>query len=294
MLRQLSLPHLKEFLLDLGHGLENKGPNDDAYVPPSALPIGSTKDQLSLAIHSTSQNLSKLKITGPGVISSDLFWPENGRPHWPSLRQIRVDFSAVAPEGEWRYELPEVSTAPSPNMWSSDESQSDESDYSSYDPDDEFDGTLEDQPRSRDILAWKSIVRIAALSGPWPTFKYRKAAIPDMMTPMFVAAVRATTQMPKMKVMDVRSYGGRQKASNRMVFLERGANCNDLEFEPGEYESYYTCDPEDGIKPNVYWITRQYDPSPVNELWLKSEAKMRLRSIDRTFDLELLSVFGLI
>ena len=70
--------------------------------------------------------------------------------------------------------------------------------------------------------------------------------------------------MPKLQVMDIRSYGGRKRASNRMIFLERGADCNALDFEYGERAQMYDSGTGTAM---VYWVRRKYDPSTVNRAW---------------------------
>ena len=247
---------LKELRLRLHHD----GPYNPDFEPPSALRgLVPTNDYLSLAINQISQNLTTLKLTEPSIISPSLFCMQGGsKPHWPHLKHIRVDFHEITPEGEWRYNFNDFDDdGESLSHWSSDATWSDASDISTL-----------DEPIFNGSLEWHDALRFAGACGDNPREAARKSTTPDMLSEMFIAAARASSAMPALQTMDIRSYrSSRPRASNRMIFLESSTYWRMLDLEYGEDEHHYKLDGKAASGPCVTWIRRRYDPKPVNEVW---------------------------
>ena len=196
---------LKRITLDW---YSNPPDNQELSQSSALIPSFPTTDHLSLAIHAISQseNLTRLDLGGCIVISPSLFWPdpETKRPSWPSLVAVNVTFSMNTADGGWYFTRDENS-----------ESDDDvESDTSSSD-DSEADDAITKQDPDPDTPDTYNDRRVALAVGDKPYRHFRRKADPSKLNPLFEAAARAATQMPRLQRMTLMT---KVRASSVILF----------------------------------------------------------------------------
>ena len=212
-----------------------------------------------MGIHMLSQQLTILRLDRRCTVSPALFWPHNGitsRPYWPSIRIFHVEFDAVTPEGEWRY-----------------------------------DGTTPvrvDEPSHRNPSDFERKAReFAVRSGRFPQVEIRTRPISEKLTPMFLAATRAASQMPRLQIMDIRSRRLCNGSANRMLFIERGAKLQKILSGGIKLDTVHKSGIQD--KPTIYWsIYDGYDPSEVNALWAELTWQGKALDVRNTQEMDIL------
>ncbi|KAK6002289.1 hypothetical protein QM012_001927 [Aureobasidium pullulans] len=179
-------------------------------------------DDLSTSLRLFTQSapcLTNLKLSGPISVSPGLFWPvveteQEAERQWRELKVFTVELSAVRPDGGWYTELD-----PNRDTESSDEEEEDEEDEdmddsldtvqklshsvassSGYDSSDSFFAMDQLPP---DYYGYEDKKRDARLNGEEPsTSNFRTKPAPELET-FFLAAARAASHMPALKVLNV-------------------------------------------------------------------------------------------
>lgn len=192
-----TLPQIPQNLLRMIHlNLCNVAPGNQCRNAYSALlPSFPTVDHLSLALHALSQsaNLTHFTIRGPFVLSKSLFWPEvqSRRPFWPNLLRVNIEFSMNTADGDW-YFVRDDNTDVQEN-----EQEGDDDDYTEYgesssDTDGSYDSDVPDTYDKR---------REEYVTGSLPYRCFRSKADLAKVHPLFEAAAKAASQMPRLEDM---------------------------------------------------------------------------------------------
>jgi hypothetical protein len=187
-----------------------------AFFPPDV-------DDLSSSLRIFSQSapcLTNLKLSGPISVSPDLFWPseeteQGAEQQWRELKVFTVELSAVRPDGGWYTELdPNRDTESSDGEEEEDEEDGDmnnssdivhnvsrsEASSSGYDSSDSFFAMDQLPP---DSYGYEDERRDARLNGEEPsTSNFCTQPAPELEA-LFLAAARAASHMPALKVMSV-------------------------------------------------------------------------------------------
>lgn len=222
-LSQLATPKiLKKFNLNLinrepANGNFVGGDVRGGFYPPDV-------DDLSTSLRLFTQSapcLTNLKLSGPISVSSDVFWPsaetkQDVEQQWRELKVFTVELSAVRPDGGWYTELDPDRDTESSDEEEEEEEEDDEdmngpsdivhnvssSEVSSsgYGSSNSFFATDQLPP---DSYSCEDEKRDARLNGQEPsTSNFRTKPAPELEV-FFLAAARAATNMPALRVMSV-------------------------------------------------------------------------------------------
>lgn len=207
-------------------------------------------------MHKFSQapNLDNFELSGPIVISPDLFWPSSLQttPVWPNMTNLSVDFSLNTPDGEWYFVR----------------------DPENDDGTDEDEGNdvveeLSDGSDDSSVLSYDSSApdtfnekREARATGNLPVRIFRTKPDSDKINPLLIAMARAAGQMPKLQGMWLAAA---QLGCWDHSYFELGYVAPGLEMLQGE-------DIGDVEKPRLWWRVGKWRPEEeVLRLWRKGK-----------------------
>lgn len=204
---------LKRIALDW---YSNPPDNQEMSQLSALIPSFPTTDHLSLAIHAISQseNLTHLKLGDHIVISPSMFWPDNQskRPSWPSLVWVDVLFSMNTADGDWYFTRDDNADSES-----DDDDDDAESDTSSSNKSEANDVITKQDP-DPDTPDTYNDRKVALAVGDKPYRHFRKRADASKLNPLFEAAARAATQMPRLQSMTLVT---KVRAASKFIFQMR-------------------------------------------------------------------------
>ena len=126
---------------------------------------------------------------------------------------------------------------------------------------------------------YNQVLKFMADAGLLPEHESENVAIPEELTPMFMAAIRATSEMTRLQIMDIESIGFKHYQTNRMVLVERGTPLKEVRFIPHIHRRWQDAGTQK--KSTVYWLSYGYDTKEANELWVQQRGKENLDIYDR-------------
>ena len=215
-LRKIQTKSLTHLFIDI---FQNPTRNED-YPAPIALHASEpSTDHLSEAIHqlSLAPTLKYFFLSGFSVISDALFWPKSAAeanpPTWPNLEVFIVEFDMKTPDGDWYY-----LRGGQPSYLNRDNlvvTSLDDEDHDELDDIDKF----SDRYLEEDAIE----ARVAVGESPYnPTRN-----IPDTgkLVPFFKAVARAAAQMPKLRVLTVKTVSEPRRIGCEVAFAAPGVFC---------------------------------------------------------------------
>ncbi|KAH7123163.1 hypothetical protein EDB81DRAFT_913321 [Dactylonectria macrodidyma] len=159
-----------------------------------------SKDSLSAALHVISQSLpiTEFSLSGPFIISPELFWPNdspdpNALPHWPILQYFTVNASIIAADGTYYYTgTPESeSESDDDNPWWPTSPRAE--------PNVDAAGYSSDDSRVRDPFDRNDAAR---RNGSSPFNNWRRELDPERFGRLVLAMSRAACCMPELRELE--------------------------------------------------------------------------------------------
>ncbi|MCJ1381092.1 hypothetical protein MMC17_004201 [Xylographa soralifera] len=270
-----ALPYLStDSLASFRLNYERQVPLNHRFEPPSVLlPSLPTTDHLSLALHtlSQSQSLTEITLSGPFVISEDLFWPASlaasasalasaaaARPFWPNMQKFVVEFSPVAPDGRWYFLREELS----------EHARSAETVQMALAS---LDEVMRHMERSTTTAAGACYNELAERRriGAFPAHEFRKVPDPAAMPALMLALARAAARMPRLKRLHA-DVAPRLPFAFGVRYVARGELYQPF-WDTGNMRTVHrrTTAPLDDVGlPRLYWTVGRWRPEEeVLRLW---------------------------